>query len=309
VPHADEPRPSVSVVGVGAAAWDRFLIVPRTPRPDDKLRVLNVEECAGGTVATALVALARWGVGCRILATLGDDPTSGRLAADLATEGVDATFVVRAVGASCRRSTILVDERDGRRSVLSEPHRLPPLSPERLTHDLFDGARVLHLDTTVDECAVEAAMLAASLGLKVTLDAERVTPRIRELLPLCDFVIASRPFAEELTGQSKLSRLAYALHLQSGRPTVVTSGPEGCEYASADEQFAQPAFETVAVDTTAAGDVFHAGFIFGALAGWDMRTTVRFAAWAGAAACREVGGRKGVPTLAAVKKFLHEDRA
>jgi len=291
------------VVGIGAVAWDRFLVVPRFPRPDEKIRAIQCEECAGGTVATALVALQRWGLGSRLVSVIGYDQESDRILEVLHEESVDASFLIRRRDAEARRSVILVDNRNGHRCVVSGPHKVPPIEPGDLKAEWFEGARVLHLDTTVDECALEAARMARSLGLTVTLDAERMTPRIAELLPQCDTVIASYDFAVEATGQEKLSLAAYGLYLKSGRPTVVTHGGEGCEYVSADQQFFQPAFKAPVVDGTGAGDVFHAAYIFGLLAAWDVKDVVRFAAWAASQACRELSGRKGIPSAEAVKEF------
>jgi sulfofructose kinase len=291
------------VVGMGAVAWDRFLVVPRFPKPDEKIRAIQCEECAGGTVATALVALQRWGLGTRLISTIGFDQESDRILEILHEEGIDSSHLVRRRDAEARKSVILVDNRNGDRCVVSGPHKVPPIEPGELKPEWFEGARVLHLDTTVDECGVEAARMARSLGMTVTLDAERMTPRIGDLLPQCDMVIASYDFAYEVTGQEKLSLAAYGLYLKSGRPTVVTRGREGCEYVSSELQFFQPAFKAPVVDGTGAGDVFHAAYIFGLLAAWDVREIVRFAAWAASQACRELSGRKGIPSADAVKEF------
>ena len=223
---------AVDVVGIGALAWDRFLVLPRFPRADEKIRAIHCEECAGGTMATALVALRRWGLGVRIVGVVGADDYSERILADLHAEQVDTERVVRSTEAEGRRSTILVDHRHGTRCVIGGPHRIPPIPADCIEPSVFAGARVLHLDTTCDECGVEAAELARSLGLKVTLDAERVTPRIDSLLPLCDVVIASYDFAREITGQEKLDRAAYGLFLRSERPTIVTAGADGCAYVA-----------------------------------------------------------------------------
>jgi sulfofructose kinase len=296
------------VVGLGAVAWDRFLVVPRFPKPDEKIRAIQCEECAGGTVATALVALQRWGLSTRLLAVLGFDPYSDKILEVLHEEGVDASQLFRRRDAEARRSVILVDNRNGDRCVVSGPHKIPPIEPADLKPELFEGARVLHLDTTVDECGVEAARMARSMGMTVTLDAERMTPRIEELLPQCDTVIASYSFAREITGEEKLGLAAYGLYLKSGRPTVVTHGSQGCEYVSAEMQFFQPAYKAPVVDGTGAGDVFHAAYIFGLLAAWEIKQVVRFASWAAAQACRELSGRKGIPTAEAVKEFHLKDK-
>ena len=56
-------------------------------------------------------------------------------------------------------------------------------------------------------------------------------------------------------------------------------------------------FEINVVDTTGAGDVFHAGFIYGLLQNWEVREILRFANAVAALKCRDLGGRRGIPTL------------
>ncbi len=46
-----------------------------------------------------------------------------------------------------------------------------------------------------------------------------------------------------------------------------------------------------AVDTTGAGDVFHAGYIYGLLKGWTIEKTVEFASAFAALKCLKTGGR------------------
>jgi sugar/nucleoside kinase (ribokinase family) len=58
------------------------------------------------------------------------------------------------------------------------------------------------------------------------------------------------------------------------------------------------------VDTTGAGDVFHAGFIYGLLQNWEVEEILRFANAAAALKCRDLGGRKGIPTLEEAQQFL-----
>jgi len=60
------------------------------------------------------------------------------------------------------------------------------------------------------------------------------------------------------------------------------------------------------VDTTGAGDVFHGGYIYGLLQGWDIKKVVRFASAFAALKCRKPGGRSGIPSLTEVDAFLRE---
>ena len=63
-------------------------------------------------------------------------------------------------------------------------------------------------------------------------------------------------------------------------------------------------FGVNAVDTTGAGDVFHAGFIYGLLRNWEVTDILRFANAVAALKCRAFGGRKGISSLEEVRKFL-----
>jgi sulfofructose kinase len=58
------------------------------------------------------------------------------------------------------------------------------------------------------------------------------------------------------------------------------------------------------VDTTGAGDVFHAGFIYGMLRDWSLERTLCFANAAAALKCTKVGGRPGIPSLAAAEELV-----
>ena len=68
-------------------------------------------------------------------------------------------------------------------------------------------------------------------------------------------------------------------------------------------------FEVNVVDTTGCGDVFHGGYIYGLLQGWDIRQTVRFAAACAALKTCALGGRTAIPGLPEVEAFLrsHEE--
>jgi nitrate reductase gamma subunit len=58
-----------------------------------------------------------------------------------------------------------------------------------------------------------------------------------------------------------------------------------------------PAFRVPVVDSTGAGDIFHAGSIYGLLQGWPIPEVLRFAAAAAALKCEQLGGRPGIPTV------------
>ena len=68
----------------------------------------------------------------------------------------------------------------------------------------------------------------------------------------------------------------------------------------------QPAFRAKAVDTTAAGDSFNAGFAAGLAMGMDLKRAVRLGNAAGALAVTAFGAQDGMPSLEQAEKLISE---
>lgn len=97
------------------------------------------------------------------------------------------------------------------------------------------------------------------------------------------------------------------LRRAGARTVVVKLGARGC-YVDGDEwKGVVPAFPVRAIDTTGAGDVFDAAFLYGWRAGWDLQTCARFANVMAAASTRAYGATAALPTgttaLRWMKKF------
>jgi sulfofructose kinase len=85
----------------------------------------------------------------------------------------------------------------------------------------------------------------------------------------------------------------------------ITRGAEGATFVDRDRRLIHvPGFKVNVVDTTGAGDVFHGGFIYGLLQGWPLEEIIRFANAVAAMKCTQIGARRGIPTLAEVRRFL-----
>jgi sulfofructose kinase len=81
------------------------------------------------------------------------------------------------------------------------------------------------------------------------------------------------------------------------RLAAATLGQEGVLAFDGNQLLHTPAYRVPVVDTTGAGDIFHAGFIYGLLQDWPLERQLEFACAAAALNCTEVGARGGIQSL------------
>jgi sulfofructose kinase len=294
------------VLGVGCTTVDDLLYVVGYPPADTKVTVLRRERQCGGLTATALVAAARQGAHCAYAGALGDDEDSAYVRAALGADGIDVSLSPRHASAGPIRSTIIVDQTAHTRNIFFQrPPVIGPLAAAP-TDDQVRAARVLFVDHYGGPATVRAQELAQNAWVPVVADLERDdVPEFDEILRRCDHLIVSERFAARLSGRADPAAAAAALC--SGREVaIVTCGPAGC-WAMAQGQaraHRQAAFPAKVVDTTGCGDTFHGVYAAELARGTALPERVRRASAAAALKAAHHGAQKGIPTRAAVDRFL-----
>jgi sugar/nucleoside kinase (ribokinase family) len=136
------------------------------------------------------------------------------------------------------------------------------------------------------------------------IDIDKVEPLTSELIREIDFIITSSSFPSLFTGISDLEKALLELQKHTSGFLCATLGREGAVALINGELFRVKGFKVNTVDTTGAGDVFHAGFIYGLLQNWEVVEVLKFANAVAALKCCHLGGREGIPTLEEAQKFL-----
>ena len=289
------------VVGFGLSSVDHLCVVKRHPRLDSKQQLVTYDVQPGGQVPTALVALQRWGLRTAYIGSFGDDPGGVLTRSALATEGVDLAATVVRSATPQQVSVILIDEISGERSVLWQRVEGLVLGAPEVPRERIVAGRVLLMDAVDMPTAIRAAREAKDEGVLTVLDTDNPTPGIDDLLQLTDVLIVSAEFPARLTGINDLRGALRAASKRGPWFVGVTLGPGGALACVRGEFHYVPAFHVPVVDSTGAGDIFHAGSIYGLLQGWSVPDTLRFAAAAAALKCEKLGGRPGIPTLERAK--------
>jgi sugar/nucleoside kinase (ribokinase family) len=291
------------VVGIGENSVDLVYRLPGAPAPNTKFRASAHTVSCGGQVATSLAACATLGLRTTYVGAFGDDANGQRARDALAAVRVDLSHAaVR--HAPNRHAVILVDERNGDRTVVW--HRDPQLAMgvDDIPNAVVRHARLLHVDDLDENASIAAARIAGGSGVLVTSDIDRVTDHTAALIARSTVPIFSAHVPSALTGERDPERALRKLRKSHPGWLCVTLGTDGAMLLDGDRLHHVPAFAVEAVDTTGAGDVFRAAFIYALLQSQSPAEILRLASAAAAISCTRQGAMTSVPTLEEIEQLL-----
>jgi sugar/nucleoside kinase (ribokinase family) len=295
-----------TVVCCGAATLDTVFRVPRLPAGPGKILPVAMLEVAHGMATSAAAAVARLGGRAKLLARVGDDAAGRRFIRDLGEAGVDCRAVRQVPGARTPICTVLVDDA-GERLVV--PYYDPALGSDTGWLPLAEvaAAGAALVDVRWPEGAAAVLDAARGAGLPAVLDADVGPPdTVLALAARASHAVFSEPSALAVTGAATVPAALERLAARLDGFLAVTAGAEGCYWldraAGRVARMAPP--RVVAVDTLAAGDVFHGAFALALAEGAALPRAIAFANAAAALKCRSFGGRLGTPSRAEVEAVL-----
>lgn len=289
---------SFDVVCQGLCSVDVLLRAPGYPARDEKVALLGFERQAGGQAATVAAALARWGLRSAFLGAVGDDEPGRFCLGQLRGAGVDVTQCRTVAGSSSQQAFIVVDPEGGRTIFW---HRA-----ERLEQRAFDlpSAGWLHLDGHDLEAAEGLARSARAKEIPICLDLEDWSLAHERLASLCRFVVCDGTAANRMAGSDDPDAALSVLEGLGVELAGVTAGAQGAfgRWRGQRLRARHPLPREELVDTTGAGDLFHAGLVYALSRGQAPPEAFRFAAAAGALACRRLGVFPAIPELGEVRR-------
>jgi len=293
----------VDLVGVGLNATDTLIPLEIYPARGSKTEFRNASIMPGGQVATTVVACQNWGLRTRYVGKLGDDDAA-RLHRDaFARAGVEAQLIT-VPGALSPQSLILVDA-GGERTVLCRRDDRLILQPEDLDREWIVNARALHVDGYDTAAATLAASWAREAGVPVIADLDEPYQGIDALLENVDDLIVSRDFPMRLMNEPNLERALRRMQARYGcKLAAATLGQDGVLAWDGKHFHHSAAFRVPVVDTTGAGDIFHAGFIYGFMQDWPLDRQLEFACAAAALNCTAAGARGCIGPVAAIEELM-----
>ena len=293
----------MDVVGVGRAVMDYCLLVEKYPEVDQKTVALDRFYGSGSPVPNALCQLAHWGLSSHLIAAIGGDMDGEQFRTDVRGYGVETAGLIVREQEMTPRAFLWVEKKSGRRTIVLD-RDIAPLSPDELPSGIFESSHFLLIDGVEADAAIEAARLTHAAGGQVMLDAGNVRDRMEEQLEHTDWLIVPIAFIRAWFGSVDLFQAAQDLCDLGPRAVVITNGAAGCVAAWDGQVQWFPAYRVDSVDSTGAGDMFHAGFLYGLSKKWTIPACVKWASATGALATTALGGRGCMPDVNEVYSLL-----
>jgi sugar/nucleoside kinase (ribokinase family) len=319
VPH----EPTIDVVGIGNAivdvlahSEDGFLAanglvkgIMRLVDEDEAERIYSRMapgvECSGGSAANTMAGVAALGARAAYIGKVRDDELGEIFRHDIRALGVGFDVASAADGMTTARCLVLVTP-DAHRTMCTYLGVSVELGPEDVDPDLVASAAVIYLegylwDAPSAKAAFRRAMdVARGAGRKVSLtlsDPFCVERHRDEFLRLVrddvDILFANE---NEVVSLYRAADFDDALqHVRHDcEVAVLTRSERGSVVVSGEEVHvvdAEPVEHVV--DTTGAGDLFAAGFLWAYTRGMDLRACARAGGIAAADVISHFGARPG----------------
>jgi sulfofructose kinase len=295
------------ILCAGIIVLDEVFRVREFPKPDGKVQADGYFVVNGGCAANAAVAIARLGSRVALAGPMGGPPgqddNGDRVLAALTREHIDCTACQRVPGLATALSAIFIDARGDRTIVTYRDERVAtvmPADPDALVAD-FD---IVLADNRYPAFVAPICAAARRRGVPLVVDGDRPTVEDDPMFAMATHLIFSSECLRETTGVADLAEGLLRIARRTDAFLAVSNGPDDIVFLHGGKPQRLPVFKIRAVDTLAAGDAFHGGFVVALAEGKSEIAAMRFGSAVAAIKCGRFGGGAGMPTRAEVEAFL-----
>ena len=250
----------------------------------------------GGSACNTVVGVGKLGGAARFVGKCGKGRWGDLFCEDLVRQNVQPA-VMRSESPTGKVLSIITP--DAQRSMFTYLGASAETRADEMGSDCFDGAAVVHVEGYLlfnPDLITTALQAAKHAGARISLDLASFTvvEESRELLAhllerYVDIVMANEDEARAFTGAAGEIEALQILAKQA-EIAVVKIGQRGSHIARGGETWRVEAMgDGSAVDTTGAGDLWAAGFLYGLVNGYPLERCGRIASACGYEVCQVVG--------------------
>lgn len=241
----------------------------------DILSEVKPKMATGGSASNTINGITKLGGEAGFIGKIGDDHVGDFFKTDMIHNGVEPRLLLSDTPSG--QCTVLVSA-DGERTLCTYLGAACELSENELSKDIFEGFDIFHIEGYLvqnHDLIRKAVQLAKETGLTVSIDlaSYNVVEDNREFLQemirdYVDIVFANEEEAKAFTGKEPEDALLYISEYCD--IAVVKIGKDGSYVKSGKEwNLIKPRLSNC-IDTTGAGDLYAAGFLYGLSCGYSL---------------------------------------
>ncbi len=241
---------------------------------ENRLKSYESSMAPGGSAANTIHALAKMGIESGFISFIGKDETGKFFEDSMNSVGVKSYLFHCDVASGTARTIISAD---GERTFATNLGASLELNEKIITTDIFEKWDYCYVEGYLianKPVFVKTITTAKKCGCKVILDlasfnvVEENRDFLKELLPQIDIVFANEEEAKTLTLMSAEESLHYLA--EKVEIAVVKVGKKGSLIKRGEDVVQIECNKIDVIDTTGAGDMYAAGFLYGLINGYDL---------------------------------------
>jgi sugar/nucleoside kinase (ribokinase family) len=233
------------------------------------------EIAAGGSASNTITGLANLGIHCGYIGKIGNDQYGELFHRELLTKRVNPELLF---GKNPTGTAITLLSKDAERTFATYLGAAIELEAHDLKPEYFNGYSVLHIEGYLVQnhaLILNAVELAKQKGLKISIDmaSYNIVEANREFLSEIitrnvDIVFANEEEARSFTHEEPENAVnELAKHCEIA---IVKTGKEGSLIQKGKNRVKVASTKVSVRDTTGAGDLYAAGYLFGYLKGYSL---------------------------------------
>jgi sugar/nucleoside kinase (ribokinase family) len=250
----------------------------------------------GGSACNTIVGVSKLGGKARFVGKCGCGPMSQFFESELKRQNVEPVFF-RSKLPTGRVLSIITP--DAQRSMFTFLGASADALPEDISEQCFEGAAIVHIEGYLlfnSNLILKVLKTAKACGALISLDLSSYNV-VRESYQLLrhivetfvDILMANEDEALAFTGHSNETRALRAL-AEKVNIAVLKVGARGSFIAHQDEILSiRPAGSGQVIDTTGAGDLWAAGFLYGLVSGFPLGRCGELGSACGYEVCQVLG--------------------
>lgn len=290
----------MKILGIGESVIDNvYQIDGEAPKHFDG-KDLHSTKHVGGPVLTAMIVLARLGVPCTYMTSVGRDEDAELIERVLKHENVR---LLPKYQQKTKVNTIVINKQTGQREKLRGP--IKHSSIKDLSRNFLHQFDLIIIDRHEQQAFYEI-IKKKKTTTKIIIDpSTEISKFTLDMIKYAEYpIIPIEAVTPTFTGSlEKIDHVLKRLYEWTKKPLVITAGNLGSFiFNGQSAELLQP-LPVKALDTTGAGDIYRGAFAYGLTQNWDLKKTARFSNIVAALQCTRIGNAAAIPSKKEIMKY------